>query len=470
MRIDTNAVAQQDTAVGSRLVEAAAELVPTLRSRNVETNALARLPTTTVQDFETAHLFEMLVPAIYGGVQCSLETFMDAIVQIGRRDGSAAWTLSILSASTWMAATLYPQHVVDEVFGAGQKFRTASVLSPLRVKTRPVDGGVMIEDGLWSFNSGIYHAHWDILGIPIFDDAGRQIDLGSALVPVFQVTLSHDWDTIGLRGSGSSSVSVKDVFVPNECIALASKILREDYASTHLRDEPLYRMPLVPFLSTKLVFPALGMAKAALELFVEHAPRRGIAYTFYEKQDEAAVTHLQVGEASSKIDAAEALLRRSVHDLGTSTAVGIRMPLEQRIRIRRDAGYASQLLWEAVDLLAGASGGSFAKSDNTMNQLWRDVRVAGHYTVEYAPARPRSFSVGFYLGKSRTPNSCNAFVNSRERHILTGWLLPMRSAVVDPVWIPVVLRLAGPIHRPIEVDPLAEIFMHSESADAILEK
>jgi 3-hydroxy-9,10-secoandrosta-1,3,5(10)-triene-9,17-dione monooxygenase len=122
MRIDTNAVAQQDTAVGSRLVEAAAELVPTLRSRNVETNALARLPTTTVQDFETAHLFEMLVPAIYGGVQCSLETFMDAIVHIGRGDGSAAWTLSILSASTWMAATLYPQHVVDRVFGAGQNF------------------------------------------------------------------------------------------------------------------------------------------------------------------------------------------------------------------------------------------------------------------------------------------------------------------------------------------------------------
>jgi 3-hydroxy-9,10-secoandrosta-1,3,5(10)-triene-9,17-dione monooxygenase len=30
-----------------------------------------------------------------------------------------------------------------------------------------------------------------------------------------------------------------------------------------------------------------------------------------------------------------------------------------------------------VDLLAGASGGSFAKSGNPMNQLWRDMRVAG---------------------------------------------------------------------------------------------
>ena len=70
----------------------------------------------------------------------------------------------------------------------------------------------------------------------------------------------NDWDTIGLRGSGSTSVAVKDVFVPNERIALLSKTLQEDYASTHLRDQQLYRLALVPFLVTKLVFPALGNA------------------------------------------------------------------------------------------------------------------------------------------------------------------------------------------------------------------
>jgi hypothetical protein len=36
------------------------------------------------------------------------------------------------------------------------------------------------------------------------------------------------------------------------------------------------------------------MAKAALELTLEKAPNRGIAFTFYQRQDEAAVTLLQV--------------------------------------------------------------------------------------------------------------------------------------------------------------------------------
>jgi 3-hydroxy-9,10-secoandrosta-1,3,5(10)-triene-9,17-dione monooxygenase len=363
-------------AADANLVAAATSLIPKLRSRSSETDALARLPDSTIADFEKARLFDMLVPKMYGGLQCSLRTFMEVVVELGRGDGSAAWALALLSASTWMAATLYPKHVVDEVF-SGDNVRTGGVLAPRKVKTKRVDGGVLIEEGSWSFNSGVHHAQWDILGIPIFDDTGQLIDSGSALIPISQVTLLNDWDTIGLRGSGSTSVAVKDVFVPNERIALLSKTLHEDYASTHLRDEPLYRLALVPFLTTKLVFPALGMAKAALELFLEKAPHRSISYTLYEKQDEAAITHLQVGEASAKIDAAELMLGRSVDEIEASADNRIRLTVEQRARIRRDAGAASELIWEAVDLLAGASGGSFAHAENPMNRLWRDVRVAG---------------------------------------------------------------------------------------------
>lgn len=136
-------------------------------------------------------------------------------------------------------------------------------------------------------------------------------------------------------------------------------------------------MALIPFFATNIVFPILGIAKAALELFLEKALHRRIAYTWYEKQDEAAITHLQAGEASAKIDAAELILRRSLDVLEADAASGTRMALEQRARIRRDAGAASQFIWEAVDLLAGASGGSFVYAKNPMNRLWRDVRVAG---------------------------------------------------------------------------------------------
>jgi alkylation response protein AidB-like acyl-CoA dehydrogenase len=203
------------------------------------------------------------------------------------------------------------------------------------------------------------------------------IDRGAVLVPTSQVTVLDDWDTIGLRGSGSNSIVAKDVFVPSERVALFSRFLKEEYASTHLRREPLYRMPLLPLLATNLLFPILGMAKAALELFVELVPRRRISYTHYEKQDEATITHLKIAEVTEKIDTAELILRRSVHDVQVIAVSNMQMTREHRARIWRDAGTANQMLWEAVDLLAGMSGSSFARVGDPMNRLWRDVRVAG---------------------------------------------------------------------------------------------
>jgi hypothetical protein len=65
------------------------------------------------------------------------------------------------------------------------------------------------------------------LGIPKFDDAGQLagqfIDSGFALIQISQVALLNDWDTTGLRGSLSTSVAVKEVFVPYENIARLSK-------------------------------------------------------------------------------------------------------------------------------------------------------------------------------------------------------------------------------------------------------
>lgn len=358
------------------VVAAAAALVPALRARAAQTDALSKLPDATIADFEKARLFEMVVPKMYGGLQSSLNTYLDALIEVARGEGSAAWTLGILSSGTWMAAALYPKHVTDQVFAIGGKFRTASALAPRRAKTRRVAGGYVILDGLWMYNSGVYHAHWNQLGIPLVDDSGHPIGLGAALIPTTDVTLLNDWDAIGLRGSGSTSVTVKDVFVPDERIALSSRNLQDDYASAHLRDVPAYRMPMVALLPVRLICSIIGMARAALEIFMDKIGARGIAFTTYDKQDEAAITHLQIGEASAKIDAAQSIVRQSIRTLDEGASSGVRLTSRQRAQIWRDCGFSSKLLWEAVDMLAGASGTEFINRGASMNRVWHDVRVA----------------------------------------------------------------------------------------------
>jgi 3-hydroxy-9,10-secoandrosta-1,3,5(10)-triene-9,17-dione monooxygenase len=358
------------------VVAAAAALVPSLRSRAAQTDALSKLPQATIADFEQARLFEMVVPKIYGGLQSSFETYLDTLMEIGRGDGSAAWALGLISTGTWMSATMFPKHVTDRVFARGANFRTAGSLTPRRAKTRRVAGGYVIEDGLWMYGTGIYHSQWGKLGIPLVDDAGQVIGRGAALIPASELNLLNDWDTIGLRGSGSTSMTVKDVFVPDEHISLMSRNLQADYAATHLRDEALYRLPMLPVFATRLICPMLGMAKAAVELFMGNIGMRGIAFTTYEKQDEASITHLQIGEATAKIDAAESIVRNSIRLLDKSAASGDPMSVQQRARLWRDAALASQMIWEGVDMLAGASGTAFINRNAPMNRVWHDVRVA----------------------------------------------------------------------------------------------
>jgi alkylation response protein AidB-like acyl-CoA dehydrogenase len=369
-------------AVDQAVVARATALIPALRARARETDALSKLPDATVKDLNDARLLELLTPRRYGGLQTNIATYKAVCAEVGRGCGSAGWVVALTNICNWLAATLYSQEVTDEIFSRPGGVRGCGVLPPRKAKVRKVPGGMHIDEGLWGFNSGVYHANLDMLGIPVLDDDGKVVDEGLAIVPMEKVEILDDWDTIGLRGSGSSSVTVRDCFVPSERIASLPAAIQGKYASQHLSDQTLYRLPFIPFLSILLAFPQLGAGRGALDVFLEKMQTRGIQYTGYDKQSEAAVTHLQVAEASAKLDAAEAIIDRAIERIEDAAEHGRDyMEFNARAMVRRDAGMASQLIWEAVDGLASGSGGSFASASNLVNRYWRDVRVAGLHGV-----------------------------------------------------------------------------------------
>jgi 3-hydroxy-9,10-secoandrosta-1,3,5(10)-triene-9,17-dione monooxygenase len=350
----------------SNIVAAAAALVPALRSRAAEADTLSRLPDATIADFEKARLFEMVVPKMYGGLQSPLETFLNVVVEIGRGDGSAAWALAQICAGTWMAATMYPQQVTDLVFAPGANFRTANALVPCYTKTKRVTGGYMVEDGLWTFNGGAYHSQWNLLDIPLVDDVGDAIGRGAALVPLSDLNLLNDWgDAFGLRGSGSASVAARNVFVPDERIVPVSHYFQDDFGTARLRGEAFYRMPLLPVLKTRLMCPMLGMAKAAIELYFDNLATGN-----------SMISHMQMGDATAKIDTAESIVRNAIRRLDESAARREQMSEQQCARISLDVAVASRMVWEGVDTLAGASNTAFTGRNASMNRIWHDVRVA----------------------------------------------------------------------------------------------
>ncbi|WP_157134722.1 acyl-CoA dehydrogenase family protein [Sphingomonas sp. PAMC 26605] len=357
------------------LVTAAASLRPRLEERRPITEQIRRLPDATITDLSQAGLFAAFAPTQYGGSEASLEVIFDIVQELGQADGSVSWAYAVLAAGSWMAASFFPEAASRKVFESENPLTSAAMM-PTRISAKEVDGGILIQEGEWSFNTGIHHAGWNVIGIPIIGPDRKPTDLKTGLVPTDQLTIVDDWHATGLRGSGSCTSVAKDLFVPDAMLVSYHELLKDKFPATHVSNAPIYNMPVAPAVVVRFASPAIAIARGALEKFVAMAPGRSIKMTFQQKQDEAAVTHLQIAESEAKIDAAETITRRSIAELESSAAGGEPLTLEQRARIWRDAGFASRLAWEATDLLASASGGSFARESNPINQAWRDARVA----------------------------------------------------------------------------------------------
>jgi len=248
-------------------------------------------------------------------------------------------------------------------------------VSPVKAKVRKAPGGYVIEEGRWAFNSGVYHANWDLLAIPLVDDAGNIIDHGLALAPIDDITILDDWEVMGLSGTGSSGVVVRDVFVSGELVTSVSALFTGETQAASATAS-LYRAAADPLLTISQLFPVLGAAQTAVDIFLDRLPGR-VIYGLNEKRIESAVTHLQIGEITAKIDAADVLVQRAAEALDRNAeSTGEYMPTLDRARIRRDIAFAVRLIMEAVDTLASTYGGSAAGTADPMGRTWRDLLVA----------------------------------------------------------------------------------------------
>ena len=359
-------------AAGSDVTLAIRALIPELRAAQGESDRLGRPPEHIVEKLRDAGAYRLTIPKRYGGLQADMTTWMDAVTEIGRGDAGVAWAVTLVASCNWTLSSFYPQHVVDEVFSTPGA-TVAGVFSGRAAKARRVDGGIVVDKGMWFFNSGVYQATWDLLGVPMFDKAGEPIGPGIALVPMRDVTLLHDWNVSGIRGSGSTNVSMENVFIPDERIVPLVALTNGTQPRTYEGAAP--RVAFSPAMVNILTYPVLGASLHMIESFMSALPRRAIKLPSYTKAGEAPVTHLQIGEATAKIETAQLLIDNAVRQMDEWSERSEYMPQPLRAKLCRDSAFAERLMWEGVDLLATASGGSFSWLSNIANRLWQDVKV-----------------------------------------------------------------------------------------------
>lgn len=353
------------------LVQRAAELVPLLRDRARWIDDHRRLPEDVVEALQDSGLLKMRIPTQYGGYESDARTLVDVHAELAKGDGSAAFCVSVWSLINWVASR-FPDEVLDEVF-ATPNTRVCGTISATGTAT-PTKGGYIF-NGKWRFNSGALHSNWKFTAAMLDSGPEAEREPYTALVPVSDFEIVDDWHTTGLRGTGSVSTVARDVFVPTERVIPTSQLFSDRCQSKINDQKPIYQVPLLVTSTAATAGQTIGSAKYAIESFLERLPDRAITYTTYQHQQDAAITHLQVGEASLLAEEAETRIHRFADLIAAKTAVNEPWTEAERVRSRVQMGRVAQLAKRAVDIIGMASGASSIYADVPIQRIQRDMHA-----------------------------------------------------------------------------------------------
>jgi len=355
----------------AELVGRAADLIDLIRGHALWQEEHRVMHEETLRAVLDAGLLKMRVPVRYGGFESNVRTVCEVIAELGRADGSVGWTVATWMLGSW-AVGLFPDEVQDEIF-ADPEARICVSASPKGVAV-PTEGGVIL-NGEWDFNSGAPLSQWEAHSALLATEDGGYVPAVIA-VPMTDMTVIDNWHTAGLRATSSVTVLARDLFVPQvRVLPLLPYLTEGRHLSERNAESPTWQVPFVPHGNAVASSPALGMAQAAQELFLERLPGRKIIFTNYDRQIEAPITHLQVAEAAVKIDEAAFHLYRAADRVDTKALVGQAWSVEERVLTRMDAAAVCLRAKEAVDILNTASGGSSIYSDVPIQRVERDVRA-----------------------------------------------------------------------------------------------
>jgi 3-hydroxy-9,10-secoandrosta-1,3,5(10)-triene-9,17-dione monooxygenase len=357
------------------LVARARALAPKLRERAVQAERDRNIPRESMQEYIDAGLIRTIMPRRWGGYEHDHEVAFNIAIELGRSTcGSSAWCLNYMSDHAGILAH-FPEEAQHDVWHRNRDACIATSAAPTG-KAQAASGGYRL-NGKWSWCSAVLHSQWIMIGGLIFRDDDHHPDMRLFLVPTSDLQVLDTWFCAGLRGSGSHTCALDDVFVP-EHRSVSFSTLRDAHSpGSKVNTNPIYRTPFIAVHTYALLGPALGLARGAYADFVQWTRQRYLTYTQLNIAQHVPV-QIKLAEIAAEIDAAELLARRA---LATAREDYTRMTMETRILLRRDFTFAMRKLRDAMDALIKISGSSGLLDDNSVQRCWRDVHAISSHVV-----------------------------------------------------------------------------------------
>ncbi|WP_369145775.1 acyl-CoA dehydrogenase family protein [Streptomyces sp. R44] len=361
-----------------------------------EAERTGRLHPEVVGAMTAVGLARHFVPRRWGGTAGGFVELLDTVAGAGAACASTAWCAVLLAAHGRLAAHL-PSEGQREVWGDSPDVRVAAAIVPPAGRLVRAPGGWSLS-GEWAFASGIEHADWVLLASLDHSGAGAPAYRVLA-VPREEVGIRRTWDAVGLRATGSHSVTVDGVYVPEHRTflreALVAGVAGADAA-------PCHRVPYQLVAALLFALPALGAARGALDAWTGLVgPRRlpdgrpltgdpTVQQTLARCSAEIEAARLLLETAATRADgraAGETGTAFGPRDATLAAALDPRDLVVAAALNQRDVALAVDLLTGAVERLMRTGGARGLHAGGGLERAWRDIHaIAAHAALQPAPA------------------------------------------------------------------------------------
>jgi 3-hydroxy-9,10-secoandrosta-1,3,5(10)-triene-9,17-dione monooxygenase len=371
------------------IVARARALIPAIREQQDEAEKLGHHTPELDKKFTEAGFYRILQPRRFGGYAFGMDTFWKVIFAVAEGDPGTAWGLCLGAHHAQGVGAWFPERGQIELFGPNGDFKCPHRAAPMGTAT-PADGGYIVS-GQWDYCSGVAHAT-HFMGNTLIP--GREKEgLLTICTPIENVTVLPDWgdgNIIGMNSSGSNSVRVANVFVPEHCTCSGdwTHNTTEPAPGMALHGDPLFCGRIYAMYHAGLVIPVIGAARASLAeyediiatkktYFAPQVPR----YTVEEYQR-------HYGQAQALTDCAEAIVirigERYMELAQRWYRTGEPFTREDDARMYAMIQQAAQLAIRATTELFGAASSSAAKRGTRMQRYYRDMSIyLGHISARH---------------------------------------------------------------------------------------
>jgi 3-hydroxy-9,10-secoandrosta-1,3,5(10)-triene-9,17-dione monooxygenase len=294
-----------------QMIDRAIALRPELIAEQAATEERTHYSPEMHEKFVEAGFYRLYAPRRFGGYEFDVPTFLRVTSEMARGCPSTAWCLSLASAHVLQLCSWFPEQTQTEILDGGH-FAMASSAQPIGVAQRTDDGWRL--KGQVGYCSGIpYSTHFmgQALMAPPGPDGPPPLLL--FLAPREAFTILDDWgEIIGLKGSGSNSITFSGATVPAhwtlENTFVADVDVSKGTPGLKLHGNPMYAGRMMATFTGNLAAVMVGAAYNALDEYERLMNEKTTFMPPFQPRRLDPDFQRWFGSALSKISTAEAAL------------------------------------------------------------------------------------------------------------------------------------------------------------------